>query len=221
MFRKLSIFALGAIVLAACSTINPLGYCADDGWFYFEANGNVQHRTPNWIIKQGYDPYAYGDWCPVGTLPTVTNTAVPPTATAVPSFTPTATATDWPTDSPTATPVDTLVPAPTSTMAPTDKPLAVVIENMYLIKGVVFGQDELPSRWKRINWCILISDTHPSWEQQVAKCFPPFGWWPLNAECAGPVWENDTWKCDRQMKSHDVTRMSLEALCEKYGKWCN
>jgi hypothetical protein len=100
-------------------------------------------------------------------------------------------------------------------------PLAIEIEKMWLIYGVVTDQGPAPNRWHRTNWCILISDTHPSLDQQNRKCFPPYGWYPLNAECAGPVYENDTWKCDRQMESHDVTRKSLKELCTDYPEWCN
>lgn len=218
--KKLLIFLPLALILTACGGIQPLGYCADDGLFYWRQGPNVRSATPQDVIDRGFDPYAYGDWCPA--QPTATPTDIPPTAT--PTNIP-PTATPLPTDLPTSTPTDvppTAVPPTAIPPTATDVPLAIVIDNMWLIEGYVSnGPVDGYTRWQPHNWCILISDTHPSYEQQVAKCFPPFGWYPFNAECAGPVYENDTWACDRKMESHDVTRMSLPELCARYPEWCD
>lgn len=223
---KLSLLALGSMILAACGPYRPLGLCPDDGLFYYRLQGNVLSATPQEVVDQGFDPYAYGEYCPGGTStptsvpptatptdlpPTETPTTVPPTNTPT-SLPPTATALS---DTPTATP--TLVP-------PTATPEAqVVIERMWLIYGVVTDQpfDRDYMRWHRSNYCILISDTHPSVEQQTAKCFPPYGWYPLNADCAGPVYDDDTWTCDRNLERVNVARLTLKQLCNLYPEWCD
>jgi len=212
-----------ALVLAACGGIQPLGYCESDGLFYYTWQGTTQSMTPQEVINSGFDPFAYGDYCPGGTPtptdlpPTATPTTVPPTPTET-AVAPTSTPTTVPPTN-TATPG---APTATPTLEPTDKPLEIVIENMWLIRGVISGQEPGEYvRWKRINWCILISDTHPSAEVQEAKCFPPFYWYPLNAECAGPVYENDTWKCDRNIERVNVERMPLKELCARYPEWCD
>lgn len=116
--------------------------------------------------------------------PTPTNTAVPPTPTdtAVP---PTPTSTAVPptfTPEPTATAIS---PTPTAVVEP-DKPAPKPLFNMYLLTNG--------------NWhCLLISDAHPSIERQNQACFPDFDptWQSSNTPCAAPVYDNDTWACDK------------------------
>ncbi len=114
-----------------------------------------------------------------------------------------------------------VAPEPTPEPAPASNS-PVVISNMWLIRGVVTGEPFDPDymRWKRMNYCILISDTHPSYEQQLAKCFPPFGWYPLGAPCAGSVTADDTWACDDELAERGWTRLPLAELCKRHPEWC-
>jgi len=157
--------------------------------------------TPQQIINWGFDPYAYGDYCPGGTstptnspvpatdtptptdtaiLPTATSSAVPPTPTGSP-IPPSATSTAVP---PTAT-GSPKPPTATATLVP-QEPEPEPLFNMYLLTN---------GSWH----CLLISDTHPSIERQNQACFPYLdpNWQATNAPCTAPVYGDDTWACDK------------------------
>jgi len=238
--KPLSLLVLAALLLTACGPAQPLGYCSADGLFYWYLGNprNVRSSTPDEVEDQGYDPYAYGEWCPGG-LPTATptDTAIPPTATptdtAEPSSpTPTDTA-EPPAPTETLEPTATW-PAPTPTNEPPERKPQVVIEKMWLLTEQVFGY-----------WCVVISDSHPSFERQEQICGGPWvGWLPgelsdpragariFNAPCAGPVYDNNVWACDdesldwRQARwpdaewLHGLGRLSLEDLCDKHPEYC-
>jgi hypothetical protein len=111
----------------------------------------------------------HGDYTGPCLAPTPTNTAVPPTPTAMP---PTATGSPLP-------------PTATLSLEP-EKPAPKPLFKMYLLT--------------RGNWhCLLISDTHPSIERQNQACFPDLdpNWTATDAPCAAPVYDDDSWKCDK------------------------
>src|SRR3972149_4244467 len=193
--KPLSLLILAALLLTACGPIQPLGYCPSDGLFYWYLGNprNVRSSTPDEIEDQGYDPYAYGQWCPGGISPTATATNEPP-----------------------------------------DRKPQVVIEKMWLLTEQVFGY-----------WCVVISDSHPSFERQEQICGGPWaGWLPgelsdpragariFNAPCAGPVYDNNVWACDDESLDwraapwpdaqwlHGLGRDSLEVLCDKHPEYC-
>jgi hypothetical protein len=58
--------------------------------------------------------------------------------------------------------------------------------------------------------CLLISDTHPSIERQNQACFPHLdpNWTAMDAPCAAPVYDDDSWKCDK----YTPWRLSLSRL---------
>jgi hypothetical protein len=82
--------------------------------------------------------------------------------------------------------------------------------------------------WLLTNWgewdlryCILISDTHPSIDIQIAKCFPGTYWVAHFTPCTGPIYENDVWACDDNLEEHNWSRLPLAELCRRYPKWCD
>jgi hypothetical protein len=58
--------------------------------------------------------------------------------------------------------------------------------------------------------CLLISETHPSIERQNQACFPHLdpNWTATDAPCAAPVYDDDSWKCDK----YTPWRLSLSRL---------
>lgn len=187
------------VLLAACGPYRPLGYCETDGLFYYRLQGNVLSMTPQEVIDQGFDPYAYGEYCPGGTPtptdppPTATATNVPPTPTetqVAPSPTPT-----------TVPPTHTATPgAPTPTLEPEEAGPQPLFKMWLLTRGN--------------EHCLLISDTHPSVGRQAQACFPNiyFAWEAYNAPCAAYVYDNDTWACDK----YTPHRLPLDQLM---GVW--
>ena len=128
--------------------------------------------------------------------PTPTPTDIPPDPTA----------TDVPPDPTDIPPDETEVP-PDATEIPvlpevTDKPAKIVVPKMWLLIE------------DNGSWCILISETHPGAEVQGPKCFGEGSTWVAdNAPCAGPVYNNDFWKCDK----YGYPRLSVEELEDRYG----
>lgn len=170
-----------SLLLTACGGIRPLGFCQSDGLFYYRTGNALHSSTPAEVQARGFDPYAYGNWCP-GSLPTPTPTEDLPEPTPTP--------TDDPGPGPTPTPTEE--PGPEATPIPTEEPA----------KRPSGPTVAIPMVWllTRGDWdCILVSETHPSVPRQQAKCFPLLdpNWVADNAPCAAPVMDDDTWECDR------------------------
>ena len=229
-----------ALALSACGPLQPLGYCAADGLFYYTLGNprNLRSATPAEVQAQGFDPYGYGSWCPGGAptatptdtaepaTPTPTDTAEPPTPTAISTDEPTATAEPPTAEALSPTPTATW-PAPTPTSEPPERKPQVRIEKAYLLVNEIDGR-----------WCVLLSDTAPSRQAQSWRCFPEQAeqgqpWVATGAPCAGPIYDNDVWECDdeslewRQARwpdapwLHGLGRDSLKVLCGRYPDYCD
>src|SRR3972149_4896319 len=143
-----------ALLLTAWGGICPLGFCQSDALFYSRTGSALHSSTPAEVQARGFDPYAYGNWCP-GSLPTPTPTEDLPEPTPTP--------TDDPGPGPTPTPTEE--PGPEATPIPTEEPA----------KRPSGPTVAIPMVWllTRGDWdCILVSETHPSIPRQQAKCFP-------------------------------------------------
>jgi hypothetical protein len=195
------------------------------------------------VQAQGFDPYAYGSWCPGG-APTPTNTAEPvtPTDTAEPpSPTPTNT-TEPPTPTDTEEPAvtATLEPtatasalAPTATNEPRERKPRVVIRKMWLLTSERSWSDGVTT-YTGPAWCVVLSDAHPSVERQQALCGDGWNTRPhiVEAICAGSVYDNDLWSCDDDSLRwriqrwpdkpwlHGLGRDTLDVLCKNHPDYC-
>lgn len=122
---------------------------------------------------------------------------------------------------PTPEPTPEPTPTPTPVPAPIPEMPKIVIENMWLLVGRHWMYRDDGSIFGFRDYCILISDTHPSVEVQKAKCFPNGGWRAWYAPCAGPIYANDVWACDDELQERGWSRLSLANLCQRYPRWCN
>lgn len=236
-----------ALLLSACGPIRPLGYCAATDLFYYrigQGNGPVRSATPAEVQAQGFDPYAYGAWCPAGAptatptdtqepstaTPTPTDTAEPPTSTPTETDvppTPTDTAEPpTPTDTaepPTPTPTETWEPTVTETAEPTaTMPLPTATnESAERKPKVVIDKMWLLTEQVWGYWCVAISDEHPSWEWQEQHCGAPWdsGWVPgeLGSGMEGSRIYNAP--CAGSVYDNDVWSCDDDSLRWRIDRW--